>query len=244
MSSAAVFCFCLSLAGLVQAQTYKVGVQSLDYFPIAAAAPPDHVFKGYAREVLDRFAQREGIRFDYVALPPRRMFIEYWAGKLDFAFPDNPNWDTEEKTKYPTLAYSQPLLRFYDAVFTVPEKAEAPAAQLKKLGVLLGWTPWKFSERIEEGAIQLQTAPNPHSLIQMAISGRVDGANLAEPVARYHLRLRGTPDALMANLEWMPQRQSTYHLSSIRHSDLLKRFDQYLREDDAHLARLRSKYGL
>lgn len=237
------FCCWLAMPGVGQAQTYKVGVQAVDYFPIAGLKAPDNTFHGYAREVLDRFAQREGIQFNYIPLPPRRMIAEYWSDKLDFAFPDNPNWDAAEKTHI-SIAYSQPLISFEDAVFTLPTRKAEPLEQLNKLGVLLGWTPWKFRDRIQQGKLQVVTAPSPNSLIRMAISGRVDGANLAEPVARYHLQLLGAPAGLVANHEWMPRKQSSYYLSSIRHADLIKRFDRYLREDGAELARLRARYGL
>lgn len=240
---AAVFCCCITLAGGADARTYKVGVQAVDYYPIAAAAPPQFDFRGYARDVLDRFAEHEGIKFEYVPLPPRRMFVEFWADTLDFAFPDNPNWDKEAKLKL-SVSYSLPMLSFADAVFTLPARKQDDVEQLKRLGVLLGWTPWKFYDRINQGKIKVATAPSPNSLILMALSGRVDGVNLAEPVARYQLQQQGAPAALVANREWMPLKQSSYYLSTIRHPELIKRFDQYLRDDEAQLAALRSKYGL
>jgi polar amino acid transport system substrate-binding protein len=224
-------------------KSYTIGVQAVDYYPIAQANPPTLVFRGFARDVLDRFAQREGIKFSYVALPPKRLLIEYWSHRLDLIFPDNPNWDAALKSTL-AVSYSNPVVSFGDAVFTLPSRGTENLDQLHTLSVLLGWTPWKFVDRIKEGKIRAVTAPSPDSMVGMVLAGRVDGANLAEPVARYHLRLRGSPDALVANRHWMPLKQSNYHLSSIQHTAIIGRFNQYLREDEPYLAKLRAQYGL
>lgn len=242
--TAVLYAFLASSIVLAQVgATYTVGVHAVDYYPIGQAQAPDLAFRGYARDVLDRFAHREGIHFNYVALPPKRMLIEYWGNRLDLVFPDNPNWDKEQKAAL-NVTYSAPVVTFGDAVFTRPWRKTEDVAQLQKLGVLLGWTPWKFADRIKDGKLRAVTAPNPNSLLQMALNGRVDGANLAEPVARYQLAQLGMPKALVPNRQWMPLKQSHYHISSIQHADIVHRFDQFLREDEPYLAKLRAQYGL
>ena len=76
-------------------QTYRVGVEDVDYYPIFSAVPPDYLYRGYARDLLDLFASHERIHFTYVPLPVRRLNHEFRAGRLDLIFPDNPRWEVE-----------------------------------------------------------------------------------------------------------------------------------------------------
>ncbi len=221
------------------AADYVVGVQALDYFPIYATDARGE-YRGYARELLDLFAKRSGNRFIYQARPVKRLLNDYLAGRMDFMFPDNPNWDGAQKAGR-GIHYSAPALVFQDAVMVVPAHLGQP---LQSLGMVLGFTPWKFMADVKAGKLQLQEAPGPLNLIQMALAGRVQGVNLARQVADYHLRAMGQPDALVPDWDILPSRDSQYLLSSIHHPDIIRQFDQFLQTDKAAVAALKRKYGL
>jgi len=235
---------CLALVALVplsqaHAVNYVVGVQDLDYFPIYAA-DDQGAYRGYARELLDLFSKRSGIQFTYRVRPVRRLVNEYLAGHMDLMFPDNPNWDKDKKAGL-DVSYSAPALVFQDAVMVLPTNLGQP---LQSLGSVMGFTPWKFMGDVSAGKLQLHEAPGPFNLIKMALAGRVQGVNLARQVAEYHLRAMGQPDALVPDLALLPSRDSQYLLSSIRHPELIRQFDQFLQSDKAAVLVLKRKYGL
>lgn len=235
---------CLALAAFLplanaHAADYVVGVQDLDYFPIYATDAQGE-YRGYGRELLDLFAKRSGIQFIYQARPVRRLVNDYLAGRVDLMFPDNPNWDKDKKAGL-EISYSAPALVFQDAVMVRPDNLGQP---LQSLGSVMGFTPWKFMADVNAGKLRLHEAPGPLNLIKMALAGRVQGVNMARQVAEYHLKAMDQPDALVPDLSLLPSRDSQYLLSSIRHPEVIRQFDQFLQTDKAAVLALKRKYGL
>lgn len=235
----------LSLPAISVAATpeYSVGVEDVDYYPIFSAAAADNQYRGYARDLLDLFATREKIHLRYLPLPVRRLYHEFWEGRLDLVFPDNPRW-VEPGKPQDRISYSQPLLVFQDVMLVRPARLGQPLDGFRKLGFVRGFTPWKFHAEIAAGRVEIHRAPNPQGLIRMALAGYIDGANMAQQVARYHLAGLGRPDALVAEPRLLPLSDSHYYLSSIRHPELIQRFDAFLHRERRAVAALKAKYGL
>lgn len=235
----------LSLAALLywapgaRAADYVVGVQELDYFPIYATDGTGR-YVGYARELLDLFASTSGHHFEYRALPIKRLVNDYLLGHTDFMFPDNPRWDAEAK-KTLSVRYSAPAVTFQDAVLVLPERRGQP---MQSLGSVRGFTPWKFMAQVRSGSLSLQEAAGPRNLIQMALARRVDGINLARQVADFHLKDMGQPAALVVDASLLPSTDSQYLLSSIRHPEVVRQFDQFLQTHAPAVGALKRKYGL
>lgn len=233
----------LPIAPLAAQLEYRVGVEDVDYYPIYSAVPPDYQFRGYARDLLDAFAVHEQIQLRYVSLPVRRLTHDYWAGRLDLIFPDNPRW-SEGKKQELGIVYSQPLLVFQDAMLVLPSRLGQPREGFRKLGFVRGFTPWKFQTEIAAGRVEIETSPGPEGLIRMALSGYIDAANMARQVAQYHLAQLGQPDGLRVEPRLLSLVDSHYHLSSIRHPELIHRFDAFLLAEPRAVAALKAKYGL
>lgn len=234
----AALCPTLALA----TETYRVGVEQVDYYPIYSAVAPDWQYRGYARDLLDLFAARERLRLIYVVLPVRRLERNYWAGRLDLVFPDNPRWQAQEKPA--GIVYSRPLLQFQDAMLVLPERLGQPREHFRRLGFVRGFTPWKFKDDIAAGRVSIHEAPNPEGLIRMTLAGYIDAANMARQVARYHLERQGIPEGLVAEPALLPLSDSYYHLSSIRHPELIRRFDAFLEREAQAVQALKDRYGL
>lgn len=235
------------LAGQVWAAesppSYRVGVEDVDYYPIFSAAPPDYLYRGYARDLLDLFASHERIHLTYVPLPVRRLSHEFRAGRLDLIFPDNPRWEVVEKAQL-TIAYSKPLLVFQDAMLVLPQRLGEPLQNYRTLGFIRGFTPWKFQEQVATGLVQIKNSPNPQGLIHMTLSGYIDAANMAQQVAHYHLKQKGQPNSLVIEPRLLPLQDSHYYLSSIQHPQLIHRFDAFLVRERKAVRALKVKYGL
>ncbi|MDH4564872.1 ABC transporter substrate-binding protein [Pseudomonas sp. BN411] len=225
-----------------QPAEYRIGVEQVDYYPIFSAAPPDYQYRGYARDLLDLFAEREHLHFTYVALPVRRLFHAYWSGQLDLVFPDNPRWDVAQKPA--GITYSQPVLQFQDVMLVLPERNGNPRETFGRLGFVRGFTPWKFQDDIAAGRVTIKEAPNPEGLIHMALAGYIDAANMARQVAHFHLKNLGREQGLVVEPKLLPISDSYYHLSSIRHPGLIKRFNAFLQRDQAAVQAMKAKYEL
>lgn len=132
----------------------------------------------------------------------------------------------------------------YSAVPPLPSRLGQPREGFRKLGFVRGFTPWKFKEDIEAGRVTIHEAPNPQGLIRMTLAGYIDAANMARQVARYHLRQQGRPDGLVVEPALLPLSDSYYHLSSIRHPELIQRFDAFVRREAEAVQALKDKYGL
>lgn len=223
-------------------EAYRIGVEQVDYYPIYSAVPPDNQYRGYARELLDLFAARESLRFTYVALPVRRLTHAYWAGQLDLVFPDNPRWTEAHKPS--GVTYSQPVLQFQDAMLVLPERQGQPRERFRRLGFVRGFTPWKFQEKIAAGRVVIEEAPNPEGLIHMVMAGHIDAANLAQPVAHFHLKREGRENGLVVEPSLLPLSDSYYYLSSIHHPELIRRFDAFLQRERTAVEALKVKYAL
>jgi len=219
---------------------FVIGVEDMDYAPIMSTDSRGE-FRGYARELLDLFARRQGHSFEYRALPTKRLTAEHMAGRLDGVFPDNPNWQVEAKRGH-QLVYSAPTAPFQDVVMVPPARQDQP---LHELGVVRGFTPKRFLPQIRAGSLRVTEAGDASRLIRMALAGRVDGAHLALPVAQFQLKQLGQEGALVPSSA-VPPAGSEFHyrLSSLRHAELVAQFDRFLHEEGAAVAALQRLYGL
>ena len=104
------------------AEEFVVGVGDYEYLPHHGLV--DNQYTGYAREVLDLFAQKSGYTFTYRPLPWKRVILEYMNGDLDFIFPDNSYWDTEPK-EGKDVYYSDPVVAYIDGVVVLRQRHRA-----------------------------------------------------------------------------------------------------------------------
>ncbi|MBS7662688.1 transporter substrate-binding domain-containing protein [Pseudomonas lalucatii] len=239
---AVILCFCLWLpAGPAPAERYRVGVELQPYLPYFAVQ--DGQYRGYARELLDAFARDQGHQFVYVPLPVKRLLGDYLAGRLDFKFPDHPNWKPRQKQGH-LIHYSRPVAPYRDGVLVLPGHLGRDKARIRLLGTLLGFTPWPYLADIEDGSMTLTQSSSIDSLLRMALSGRVDAIYLNPRVARQALRAAGLPGDALVFDPGLAHVEDHYYLSSRLHPEVIVAFDQFLRRHPQLLRRLRAKYGI
>ena len=235
---------CFSLLGAAHraaAEQFRVGVEQQPYLPYFTVQ--DGQYRGYSRELLDAFAADQGHQFSYVALPVKRLLNDFLAGKLDFKFPDHPQWKAEQKQGQ-RIHYSQPVAPYIDGVLVPRGQLGQGQQRIKVLGTHLGFTPWPYLAAIESGQMSLAQNTRIDSLLRMALSGRVDAVYLNPLVARHALEAEGLPrDALVFD-PTLAHLDSHYYLSSIRHPRVIAAFDAFLRAQPQLLRRLKAKYAI
>lgn len=226
----------------LHAESYRVGVPDLDYSPLFTVE--EGRFQGYARAVLEAFADTYGHHFDYRPLPPYRLMPAFIEGLLDFKFPDNPAWETDIRQAR-TIVLSAPLALARDVVAVRPDRLGRPADSLKTLGTLPGLTArGEWQEASSQRGLRLVPMASLNRLINHTLSGQLDGIQLDAAVLAFHLAVkRGIPDSLLPDDRHPPIRRP-YHLATIRHPDVLKEFDRWMAVNEDLIDALRHRYGI
>ena len=232
-----VFLFC----SLARAQTFTVGVEDIDYFPLYAYR--DGTYQGFARDVLTKFAESKGYTFEFKPFPVVRLINYFVEGKVDFKFPDNEVWAGDAK-KGVNVRYSDPVVAYTDGVMVLPANRGKGTGALKKLGIVRGFTPWDYLSMIKSGAVVSKEASSLDSLVKQTLHQRVDGAYFNVAVASYYLA-NGLkqPDALVFD-DSLPHTSSNYTLSSHKHPAIIEEFNQFLIDEAAWIRELEKKYQI
>lgn len=223
-------------------QRYLVGVENIDYRPYHDGR--DAGFAGFARELLDAFAAAEGLVFDYQPLPVARLLPSLLDGRIDFKYPDDPDWQPQQRLGA-VLHYSQPVVESLDGTL-VPETALGrPASRIQQLGTVVGFTPVAWLDALGEGRLVLRENADFTALIRQTLMGRVDAAYANVAVVEYQLRLLGLDSAPTLRFDpGLPHLRGDYRLSTSRHPDLLERFDRWMLEEAERVRTLKARHGL
>ena len=228
------------LASGASAESYVIGVEELAFAPHYSVDKQGQ-YQGFARELFDAFAADSGIQLSYKPLPVAGLLPALLAGEVDFKYPDSSLWAQAQKAGQ-DLAYSQPVVNYVDGVLVAPKRQGKPLEQLKRLAMVDGWTPWGYQERIDAKQVQLTYSDDLRKMIHQALKQDTDGAYFNVVVATHYLdNIRARPGALVFDPE-LPHTRGTFHLSSLRHPELLRRFDRFLIERHAEVAALKDKY--
>ncbi len=232
---------CLIINAYSQGKTFIVGVENLSYLPYYSAETGDYT--GFSRDVLDAFAKKHGYTFKYQSLPLERLFNYFVGGKLDFKYPDAPMWQKDLK-KGKNITYSEKVVDYIDGVVVLPKKKGAGLGKLKVLGAVKGFTVWDYLGHVKAKSVALDEVSNMGSLLKKTLAGRVDGAYLNVEVAKYNLeKSLKKPNGLVFD-GGLPHTKGSYYLSSMKHHEIIKQFNAFLKEDKAKVDALKKKYKI
>lgn len=240
LTNVVIYC-CLFFSSTVVAQTYTVGVEDIDYYPMYAYR--DGAYKGAAKEILDKFAASKGYTFEYKPFPVIRLTKYFVEGKVDLKFPDSEFWAKDAK-KGVNIIYSDPVLDYTDGVMVLPANKGKGIGNLKKLGTVRGFTPWDYLSLIKSGSVIAKEANSLESLTKQALHGRVDGAYFNVDVASYFLSHNKNQAGALVFDEGLPHTSSSYKLSTHKYPKLIEEFNQFLVDEAGWLAEVRRKYEI
>jgi len=235
-------CLCSSilLAPAALAQSYVVGVEDIAFAP-HYSLDSEGRYRGFAREVLDTFAADSGISLIYKPLPVDQLLPALLHSEVDFKYPDSPHWGTAQKAGV-TLHYSQAVVDYVDGVLVAPQRQGQAPENIRRLAMVQGWTPRGYEQAIDSGLIQLSYSKDLRQMIRQALKHDTDGAYFNVVVATHYLdNIRARPGALVFDPK-LPHTRGSFHLSSVRHPQLIAGFDRFLAERAAQVAQLKASY--
>ncbi|WP_371926096.1 substrate-binding periplasmic protein [Pseudomonas sp. LPB0260] len=222
------------------AESYVIGVEELAFAPHYSIDKQGQ-YQGFARELFDAFAAHSGVQLSYKPLPVARLLPALLAGEVDLKYPDSAHWAQAQKDGK-DLHYSQAVVNYVDGVLVAPKRQGRPLEQLKRLAMVDGWTPWGYQERIDAQQIVPTYNDDLRKMIHQALKQDTDGAYFNVVVATHYLdNIRARPGALVFDPK-LPHTRGTFHLSSLRHAELLQRFDRFLLERHGEVAALKARY--
>lgn len=237
-----IFAACLLFAWTAQAnaQTYVVGVEQGNFLPHYGVDEQGQ-YNGFARELLDLFAEHAGVTFTYKPLPVDELMPALVEGEVDFKYPDHPDWARSAKTE-DRISYSRPIVEYVDGVLVSPRRLGLDGDHLKRIGLVDGWTARGYEEKIEASQILPVPSDSLPEMIHQALLKNSDGAYYNVVVALHHINnVRVRPGVLVFDPN-LPHTRNSYRLSTIRHGDLLPRFDSFLDERHEQVAAIKAKH--
>ncbi len=232
----------LCCAGVATAKApLVVGVESLYYLPVATHDSGG--YRGFARDLIDAFAKDQGYRVEYRPLPVPRLYASFFAGQIDFKFPDNAYWKKDLRIGK-TIYYSDPVAAFVDGTCVLPAMRNAGPDAIRRLGTMGGFTPWAWLDRIKAGKTSLSENTRLEALVRQALAGRVDGVYASVAVINYQLdHVLKQPGALVFNPA-LPHSRDNYHLATMKRPEVVREFNDWMRKNRDKVAALKNKHGV
>ena len=222
-------------------KSFIVGVENISYFPMYGLE--NGKYSGYAREILDAFASEHGYTFFYKPLPILRLYKDLLVNQtVDFKYPDNTFWKKDLKNGK-NISYSISVVDYIDGVMVLPANRGRGLKRFKRLGTIIGFTPWEYLDDIKAGNIKHDKAPHYDCIIKMALAKRVDGAYSCVSVMNFQLEKMNKGGALVFD-PVLPHTKSSYLLSSVKHPLIIKQFSGWLGRRKAFVDRLKGKYKI
>ncbi len=223
---------------------FVIGVELHEYQPYYGFDPknPEN-YIGYAREFLDAFAKEKGYHFEYKLLPVKRLFSEFFANNLDFKFPDNPAWSSEERPGK-TIHYSDAVCDFIDGLMVRSDNREISLESLQEIGTVRGFTAWAFYDLITSKKLKISEAHSLQALLKQVEARRIDGAYGNITVSRHAFKDAGLAEDQLVFAEHLPHHKGSYLLSTMRHPDIIKELNTFLEEKKELVSELRKKFDI
>ena len=234
---------CWLYSTLATAGPLRVGLENHDYYPYYSAVEGQG-FDGYCIALLQAFAKREGLELELRPQPVNRLYRNLLNGQnLDLLFPDNPAWPRKARDGQP-LYYSQAVVEIVDATVVRREQLAQGLNAIKRVGIVRGFTAEAWQPLLDQHSIELVEVQDIQSLIRMLERGRLDAIYANPQVVEHHMQLLGIAPQQLQRDPQLPQITTSFHLSSYRYDQLIKRFDHFLSEQAPMLNQLRQQFDL
>jgi len=208
-------------------KTYEIGVE--DYISYPYQYVENGKYLGKYRLILDRFAESEGIKFEYRPYKLSKLYSQFYQGNIDFKFPDNPVWRSDEKAKY-KIHYSEFLTYYIDGLFVKKSNLKKTIKELKTFGVAFDIIPWVLIQKENKEKIKILKFENCNEMISKIKTGEIDAILCNYDVMKYLLKDSVKDDEIVFNTN-LPYTDNYLYLSTIKHPKLLEKFNKWIVEN-------------
>ncbi len=237
-----LLCFSFTWAIIPPAQSLTLGVEITNYSPYYYLDNKQQ-YQGAAREVFDLFTRVNTLKIRYSPMPVPRLFNEFVKGTVDLKFPDNPLWSASLHSDVKVF-YSESIFSVRESLLVLKQEGvEIPKQEIKKVGTILGFSLPGIAKEVANKEFETIQTQEIDQLIHMLAAKRVEGVYFNESVA-LDLAKKLYPKMTLAVHSQYPAFNYAYHLSSIKHPELVTSFNQFLISHAEQVAEIRRRYGL
>lgn len=209
---------------------YTVALPNSEFYP-QYSEDDDHNAQGLLPTIIKKFSSDEKIVMRFTFLPIKR-YMEYLKkGEVDFILPDNKNWGLEHKKGH-SFIYSDEIMSSRSGVIVKAENAKIKIDDLTTLGTISGYSIHEFENQKKEQKLKVSYNSNPINLLKQVAIGRIQGAYLHVDIALYLSEQQNLKLAVASNL---PSSNYTYHLSTIKHQNIILKFNKWLNKNQPWL---------
>lgn len=222
-----ILLFC-SINLFAEKKRFKVGVEAIYFLPYSNFK--DNNYSGIFKKKLDAFASKYNYQFEYIALPLERLYTDFLNQNIDFKIPANKYWQEEKKKKFKeNIIYSDAVIDFTDGIMVRAKDKNLSKNQLKTIGIISGFTPWDYIDDIKNNTIKLRENPDLEGLFKQVMLGRVNGVYTNISVANHFLKHEMNKEGALVFAKQLPHTTSHYHLATIKHPNIIKKFNEFLK---------------
>ncbi|MFT4928428.1 MAG: polar amino acid transport system substrate-binding protein [Phenylobacterium sp.] len=218
---------------------YRIGIEDIDYYPHFAFG---YKKSSFAKELLERFFQSVNADVTYVSLPLKRFNLWYASDKLDFKYPDNRGWRQDEPEKLPII-YSDEIVQLTAGTTVLVDKLGKKRDNIQRLSTILGFYPTLWVDRVKSKQTIIVSDPSVMSVIKMNINGFVDATNLDYSVIHHQLQKLGKTKVMLMDKS-LPHMTYGFHLSTIKHPQMIKQFNRFYKNNPLFIQQLKTKYQI
>ncbi len=224
----------------LHAETYVVASQNIPYYPHYEFN--SELDKGYAWALLEAYSKHTGVTFEYVAMPVLRLQVEMEKGNVDLVYPDHPTWTNpvnDNKSKH----YSIPLTDSLVGTFVKESRYGQEISRIRKLAIVLGFSPLYWQERIESGKTKLISVADNKAALYLAQLDRADAFDMDYYVAEYLLSTLTDVDRFVLDPN-LPVTTVEFCLSTLNNPELVADISEFITQHPELISELKVKYGL
>ena len=241
LSTVLVFLAFFAFSAKAEQKTLVIGVEALDYLPFYQAKAGEPL-AGYSIDLLRLFGQKSGYHIQLKAYGVARLFSVFLAGRIDFKYPDSPNWSPQMKKSH-GIYYSNSTTAIIDGILTLKKHEELLLDEFKVLGSIRGFRPWPYMGWIQTGKISLVEADNMTQLFRLLKAGRIHGAYVNIQVGMKFVK-QHLPELNVVWNRGLPFGKDNYFLSTIYHQEIIEEFNRFLITYKKEINALKRRYGI
>jgi polar amino acid transport system substrate-binding protein len=220
-------------------RTFTIGVQDFQYSPHSFMQ--EGRYSGFGRDVLDLFASHAGYQFVYVPQPYIRNVVDLLKGKIDFQYPDSPKWLPDKKSGY-NLVYSDGVVGYVDGINRHRADLGQPLSEIQSLVMPIGWTAKDYEPLEAAGQLTIDRVASVTGVIAMLLRRRADGAYLNADVVNDYVSSLGRAGEVSLDTT-LPYSFGEFVLSSQKHPQIIKEFNEFLQHQADSVSQLKQDYG-
>jgi len=240
-----IFAFSLTLLFstlAAKADTIVVGIDDRAFLPHYQVS--DGEFKGIGADIILLFEKSSTHHLIIKPLSALELFNDLQAGAIDLRYPDNSAWQSVLKSKgAKTIFYSDSVVAYREGSLVPEQKNDIKIEQVKTIGIVRGYEPVAYLNLLVKGQVHAKEFSDLNALIRATLLGQVEAAYYNTDVALQRRGRFGTGIGLVYN-EQLPSYSDFYHLSSVRHKDVIEEFNQFLVQNKSTIAGLKEQYQL